>query len=346
MNEAALADARQLQYVLRFASAVTAAFLLAEFMGWWPSFIAAALVCALLGNLPVRPTPKMAVGLIVVMTLAALLGFLLSATLRTTPFFLFSLAALVMFLLFYRMLTGGSKLPTLLMLICTAIVPVVMIAAPPLGGVLPKELVRGMVVALFVISLIYIPWPLAPPPPKAAPPPTEENPAGPVVVALLATAVVVPLMLVFLLYSLSSALPVLVATVLLVVNFDPRRGRRHAVSLVMGNMIGGMLGMVLHSLLLVAPSLLTLGLLLFPTLLAFGRRIARGGQDAAVGVVACNAMLIILSSAISSGSGSLTLWLTRLSLFGLAGVFAVGMMNLVWYLPTRQPARSPAHGPG
>jgi len=65
---------------------------------------------------------------------------------------------------------------------------------------------------------------------------------------------------------------------------------------------------------------------------------------ACLAVIAANAMLIILSTAIASDTGSLALWLIRLFQFTLAGVFAVGMMTLFWYRvfpqrasPTRRP---------
>ena len=43
--------------------------------------------------------------------------------------------------------------------------------------------------------------------------------------ALLSTAVVMPLMLVYLLFGLADVLPVIITTMLLVINFDLQRGR-------------------------------------------------------------------------------------------------------------------------
>jgi hypothetical protein len=40
-------------------------------------------------------------------------------------------------------------------------------------------------------------------------------------------------------------------------------------------------------------------------------------------------MLIILGLAIASGPGSLSVWLTRLFQFVLAGAFAVGVMSVI-----------------
>jgi hypothetical protein len=73
-------------------------------------------------------------------------------------------------------------------------------------------------------------------------------------------------------------------------------------------------------------------------LLGFGRRIAAGGPNAPVAVITCNAMLIIFSLGLASGPGSLSLWLTRLFQFALAGAFAVGMMSLVFTRTSAQPA--------
>ena len=153
----------------------------------------------------------------------------------------------------------------------------------------------------------------------------------PLGMALLATAVVVPLMLVYLLFGLADALPVIVTTVMLVVNFDMQRSRVHAWVMILGNFAGGLLGLLMHAVLLTTPSLPFLAVLLFLVLLGFGQRIAAGGPAAAVALITCNAMLIIFGSAIASGPGSLSVWLARLFQFALAGAFAVGMMNLLWH---------------
>ncbi|MFL6593192.1 MAG: hypothetical protein ACJ8GK_10885, partial [Luteimonas sp.] len=101
---------------------------------------------------------------------------------------------------------------------------------------------------------------------------------------------------------------------------------------------GGVLGLLLYTVLLVAPSLWVLAALLFVVLLGFGQRIFGGGAAAPVAVLTCNAMLIILSLSLASGTGSLSLWLTRLFQFVLAGAFAVGMMSLISPRTTAQPS--------
>lgn len=314
--------------ILRFAVGVTVAFVLCEWLQWTPTFLAPVLTAVLLTNLPVRPPLKMALGLVVIMTVAALVPFVMASLLRGMPLVLLGLITLCMFVAFHAMLAGRPRVPALLLLICLAVVPVVVMVAPAMAGSLPLALVRGIALALVLIAVVHVFWPVMP---KRGPPPAGATQTGsPLALALLSTVVMLPLLLVYLLFGLADALPVIVTTVMLVVNFDPQRSRTHALALILGNFAGGMLGWLMHTVLLTTPHLLFLALLLFVVLLGFGQGILRGGPAGAVALVGCNAMLIIFSSAIASGPGSLSVWLVRLFQFALAGAFAVGMMSLLW----------------
>lgn len=323
--------------ILRFAVAVTLAFVVCEWLQWTPTFMAPALTAALIANLPMRPPLKMVVGLVVVMTFASLVPFVMASLLRGMPIVLFGLVILCMFMAFHSMLVGRPRLPLLLLLICLSIVPVVVMMAPGMADMLPRALIRAVAVAMVLIVAVHAIWPLMPPGAAPVAPPLHADSA--LRVACLSTAVMAPLLLVYLLFGLTDALPVIIATVLLVVNFDPMRSRAHALALVLGNLGGGMLGWMMHVVLLTTPSLPFLAVLLFLVLLGFGQWITRGGANGAVALVACNAALIVLGSAIASGPGSLSVWLIRLSQFAIAGAFAVGMMSLLWH---RAGIRGPA----
>ena len=331
-------DAR-LHATLRFAVGVTAAFVVCELMQWAPTFLAPVLTAVLLANLPMRPPLKLALVLIASMAAAALFAYALASLLRGTPVVLFGLIALSMFLAFLAMLGGRPSLPFMLLLICLSTIPVVVMIAPAQAGAFPIALIRSIALALVMIWLVHLPWPRIPvPAPKPAAP---ASAATPLARALLSTAVVMPVMLVYLMFGLADVLPVLVATVMLVVNFDLQASRAQALGMILGNFAGGLLGLLLHGLLLTTPSLPFLALLLFVVLLGFGQRIVAGGAMGGVALIACNGMLIIFSSAIASGPGSLSLWLTRLFQFALAGAFAVGTMNLFWHRAFPQSATPP-----
>jgi maltodextrin utilization protein YvdJ len=46
--------------------------------------------------------------------------------------------------------------------------------------------------------------------------------------------------------------------------------------------------------------------------------------------IACNTMVIVLSSSLLQGQGTLQLWITRLFYIFSAAAFSVGMMSLLW----------------
>lgn len=330
-------DVVTLHATLRFAVGVTAAFVAGEAMGWFPSFLAPVLTAALLASLPARPPLRMGLGLMVVMTVAALFAFVMASQLRGTPFVLFGLIALCVFLAFFAMLSGRPAFPALLFLICLATIPVIVMTAPAQAGALPVAFVRGMGVALVTIWLVYALWPQTAAPKPAAPAPSHMP--DPITMALGGAAVVVPLMLVYLLYGLTDALPVMIATVMLVANFDLHRGRLHALAMIVGNFAGGFLGLLLHTLLVTTPTLTFLAVLLFFALLFFGQRLAAGGPTAPIALLACNAMLIILGSAISSDSPTLSLWMVRVFQFAVAGLFAIGTMSLLWHRASQANAK-------
>ena len=330
-----LAQAR-LHGMLRFGVGITVAFILGEAIGWFPSFLDPVLLAVLLTNLPFSPPLKVGLALVAVMAAAALIAFLLSSLLHEYPQVLVGAIALVVFLAFFVMAQGRAKLPATFMLLCVSTIPVVAMINPAQAGVLPLALVRGMAVAIVILWCMHALWPRIAP--RAAPPAAAPV-ASPVRTALVGTAIVMPLMLIYLLFALADALPVLVTTVLLVANFDPRQGALQGLAMMSGNLVGGLIGLVVYMLLGMAPSLVTLALLTFLVATAFAIRIDKGGPGAAIAVIACNSFLIILGLAILSGPTSSGIWLTRLSQFALACMFAIGMMSLFWPAKAADAAR-------
>lgn len=339
MNPAAAGPVEVDAYVhdaLRFAVAVTGTFVACEVLQWTPTFLGAVFAVVVLGNLPKRPPLKVALVLVLVMALSSSSVYVLASALRGMPLVLFGLVSLCMFLAFYAMASGKPALPFVFLVISLTTIPVVELAMPTAGGKLAEFLPRGLAVGLVAVIFAWVAWPQTRP--RAPAPVAEPSVVPPVTRALISVAVVVPVMLLYLLYGWADIMPVLIATVLVVLTFDPAASRKEAWGRVIANFAGGLLGFLVHALLLTTPSIVFLSILLFVMLLGFGRYIYAGGFVGHVAVVACNAMLIILSSAIASGPGSLSLWLVRLFQFSLAGAFAVGMMELLWHRVVRRPA--------
>ena len=100
--------------------------------------------------------------------------------------------------------------------------------------------------------------------------------------------------------------------------------------MMVGNFIGGMVAIISYALLQAAPSLTSLGLITFLVALIFAVRIERGGPGGAVGLVTFNQSIVLFSLSLMPGGSSNGLWVTRLVQFGIACLFAIGMMTLLW----------------
>jgi hypothetical protein len=333
-------DPERTHATLRFAFGVTIALVASELLQWAPTFLAPALVAVLLVNLPVRPPLKVAIALIAIVAAASLIALSLSFAFLGSPLIMFGVAALVVFRTLYGIAGGLSGVAPLFLLICVTAIPVVALESPAIAGAFAYALVRATCFAIVVIWISYLLWPrVRPPRPgvKAVPLPPELRMKS----ALLGTAVLTPLMLLYLMFGLANALPVLIATTMIVMNLDFHRGRMQAVALVAGNVGGGIAALVVFLLLATESSIVSLTLLTALAALAFGWRISAGDKLAPVVLVACNATLIVLSSSLVSGQGTFDVWMTRLTQFVIAGAFAIGMMVLLWPRSAQRTAQAP-----
>ena len=147
--------------------------------------------------------------------------------------------------------------------------------------------------------------------------------------AAAGTAIVLPLMLVVLLYGITDVFPLMITTVVLVVNFDAGRGAAQGAAMVIANLIGGIIAILAFALLQIAPNLATLGLLVLLLALGFASRIERGGPGGAVALLIFNQTMVIFGLSLMPGGASSGLWMTRLFQFACANMFAVGMMTLL-----------------
>lgn len=315
--------------VIRFAFGVTFAFVLAELAEWTPTFLPPVFVGVLLVNVPVRLPPKAGIGFVLLVSASALLALVLCAALRGAPGILFGMTTLVVFRALYSLASGKPILGPLMLMICVTAIPVISLQSAYVGGQFAYSMARAALVAVLVVWTVWLLWPKFAPP-KAAAKPDPLPPALALRSAVMGTAILAPLMLAYLMFGLAEALPVVIATVMIVASLDLQRGRKQALGLVAANFAGGVASVALILMLVLNPSLLTFALVLLAGSLIIGSRIMRGDPVAALVMVAFNACLIVFSSSIGNDSGTFSIWLTRLTHFLIAGAFAIGMMALLW----------------
>ena len=320
------AEAARLHFVLRFSFGTTAAFIICEFMGWQPSALAPVLTGVLLASLPVSPPLKVGVVLVLVMGASAWSAFLLTVWFSQTPQLLFGILGLAMFLAFCGLAQAKGQLPLTLLLICFTVVPVITLTLSEYAGIFPGMLVRAMALAVIFTWVAFAIWPLPspkPPDPVAAP---IENPAA---AAALGTLIVLPIMLAYLLFGWTDAIPVLLTTVLLVAKMEEERGGASGVAKLLGNFLGGFVAVAAYYLLSFAPSLATLALITFLIGCGFAMVIVKGGARGGGALIAYNATMVIFGLALLKGSSNSGTWGARVVQFAIAATFAVGMMSLL-----------------
>ena len=270
-----------------------------------------------------------------VMGIAAWSAFFLTTLLSQAPTILFLLLAVIMFLCFAGLAQAKGQLPLTLLLICMAVVPVATLTVSEFAGVLPSILTQAMALALVFTWIAYAIWPL--PCPKQPDPPGNAL-DSPIVAALVATAIVVPVMLIYLLFGLTDAMPVLVTTVLLVAKMEEERSAAGGWGKLMGNFLGGFIAVAAYYALSMAPSLVTLSLIVFLIGIGFAQQIVKGGVRGGNALLGYNSTMVIFGLALLKGDDNSGTWGARVVQFAIACVFAVGMMTL--FLPRRVVARA------
>jgi hypothetical protein len=326
-------EAARRQFVFRFSFGTTSAFILCEWMGWQPSAIAPVLTAVLLANLPFSPPAKVGLALVTVMGISAWAAFFLTTFLNQVPYLLFAATGLIMFIAFVGLAHGKAQIPLTLLLICFTVTPVFTLALSQYTGLLPSLLVRAMALAMVITWLAFSIWP-RPSPKRPAPP---EPPAGSAMVAaVVGTVTVLPLMLAFMLFGITDAMPVLLTTVLLVAKMEQDRSAANAWAKLVANLMGGFVAVFAYYLLAIAPSLAALALISFLIAFGFAIQIVKGGARGGNALLGYNAAMIIFGIALLKGQDNAGTWSVRVLQFALAGVFAVGMMALLW--PRKKPA--------
>lgn len=328
------ADAARTQFILRFGFATTTLFILCEWMGWQPSAMAPVLAAILLSNLPGSLPLKAGLSLTLIMAVWAWLAFYLTRLLGEAPHILFGLIGVIMFVAFSGLAKAKGQLPLTLLLVCFAVVPVTTLTLPAqYAEIFPMALVRAMGLAVIFTWIAYAIWPL--PSPKSAPPPAPPLEA-PVFAAILGTATVLPVMLVYMLYGITNAIPVLLTTVLLVAQMAEERGAASARAKMLGNFLGGIVAFAAFFLLHIAPSLATLALITFLLGVGFSSIIVRGGVAGGNALLSYNMAIVIFGLALLKGEDNSGTWISRLVQFGIACIFAVAMMRLLFPMLARK----------
>ena len=172
------------------------------------------------------------------MAISAWFAFALTTWLHQTPHILFGVIGLILFLAFSGLAQAKAQLPLTLLLVCVAILPVMTLTLPDQAYRMAEVLTRAMGLAVINTWIMHAIWPLVA---KIPPAPPQEALDAPVATAAIGTIIVLPVMLVYWLFGLTDAMPVLLQVVLLVAKMEVERSQATATAKLIEQLPGWLL---------------------------------------------------------------------------------------------------------
>ena len=320
-------DPARLHFILRFAVGTTAAYTICEYMNWQPSALAAVLSGIVLAKLPVAPPLKVGLALILVMSVSAWFFLALTMWLHEAPLILFGLIGVILFLAFHLLAQAKAQLPLTLMLICVALMPIITLTHPDQAPAMRRILSQAMIWAVIMAWVMHAFWPKIA---RVPPAPPQQAAGAPAATALVGTLIVLPVMLVYWMFGLTDAMPVLIQVVLLVAKMEEERSAASAMAKLISNFLGGFVGLATYLVLGIAPTLVTFALIVFILSMWFGYQISKGGVRGSNAELAFNATMVIFGLFLLKGDTNAGAWFARMVQFFIGCSFAVGMMALFW----------------
>jgi hypothetical protein len=320
-TDPALTRARDRQ-MLRMGFSTGASFTLAEALNWELSFLISVLVVQLLVTMPGAPSVAQGLGAMAVFGATTCLALVTSQVLAPMPVLLTIVLTTVLFVAFYLQTSGRAGLVATLLLVSFGIVPLASVQAPDIAPAIAFYIFRsGIVAVLWVwIAFALFPTELASAAPTPAAPPDQREIVRR---AAIDTAILLPVLV----FAMTLAVPAVVLIVLTVTamlrQHSLASGRRVALVLLLGNLLGGVTAVVAYNLLSAVPTIGFLVSLLFLIGLLFGQQIARGGAGAPLFVTGLGTFLIVFGTGVAPLFDEPGATLTqRLFAIGLACTYA------------------------
>ncbi len=271
---------------------------------------------------------KKEIGIVVGLSLLGYFGIIIGKYFIDYPLVILPLLALVIFWSF-RLI----KIPEairLLFLILAVLIPFISLKASLLGGLVLDALLLNLIVALLVVRVIYFIFPITQSETISI---EKEKPAINTTMNLNKLAfnglvVLFPIVFLFYLYNATIALLTLVFAVLL--SFDPFIYQsKKGVALIAANIIGGLVGILVYNILVMAPSLLLYVFLILSVAFYFVNKVYSGSKTAPIFKISFNTFFVVMGViSTSTNEAGNTIW-SRVLQIGLAIIYVVIAFRVV-----------------
>ncbi len=322
----------QHRHMLRLALGVTLSFITAEMLDWELSFLITVFLVQLLTSPGGAPGLRQGIAIVTVLGLTTGAAATLSALLVDMPALFAIVLGLVLFLAFVLQRSGRSPALGTLILVAFGFLPVVAVQAPELVPAVAFYLVRSSAIAVLWAWLLQalLPDPETVAPPIPSPGGIAAAPGEVVRTALTDMAVLLPVLLLAMTLEVPAALVIVLTVTAVLTQHNIAGGRRVALGLLLGNLVGGVTAAVAYQLLSAVPTLSFLTALLLLVSLVYARLITGATALAPLFVTALITFVIVFGMGVAPflDEPGATLAI-RLRNLAIACVYAFGALSLI-----------------
>ena len=318
--------------ILRYAFGSTLAMAIAMGFDWPLAYLTAVLTLSFLASPAPPPTLKMGFSFVLAIAIASWVGLLVGRILLPYPFVFIPFVGLMLLHLYYA---KGGPLPPLLilwLLIALLLIPLMMMQSHALANMVAYNLVIGGAATVIVVWISYAVIPDRKD--EISSVVTVEKPPVPTTeerfrTAVETTIVVFPVLVLFYLFELASALLILIMIALLSMQPGFAKDFKGGMALIIGNVIGGIAAIVFYELLVMVPEYTFLIVLTLLAGLLFGSRLFSGKPKAALYGMAFSTLLLIIGSTTSSSGEADVKVYTRVIQIMAAVIYVVVAFGLL-----------------
>jgi hypothetical protein len=329
--------------VLRLAFAATFGFSIAGLLDWEFSFLTPMLAVQILVAMPASPGFREGIAIPLIILIATSFALAVSTLFAATPAVLLAVTGLVICWSFYGQRRGAPAIAMLLTQIAFCCVPVASTISIVLAHQLASALIWSSVAAIVTVWLAHLlfPAPAIAAVQSAGSPkkPSGLEPVHAARVAISDTIILLPLLIAFIIGGDIDNIVILIISLSLLREIDPGRSGHVAGGILLGNILGGALGVLAYQFVVLADGFFFFILTVLVISLWFGNRLARGGATAPIYALAFGTFLLILGLGITplpGGSGEL--FAVRIFKILLASGYVIGGLSLVTHLRRDQSA--------
>lgn len=319
--------------ILRYAIGITLVFSLAMGIGWPLSFIAPIFLAGMLAP-PAKPlTIKAGVFTVLSMVVGCVAGLVIVSTVLNYPFVCLLVISLSLFLTFYANHCGLPSITVMMLLIGVILLPFMGIQSSSLSRGISSGLIWSGFVAVVIAWLMYglLPDPVLSPLEREGPTKASTMSEGDKIrTALTSTLIVLPLLVIFFALGLVSELLVLIFVAILAQQPSLTAGKKISAALIVGNVMGGLVAIIVYNLLVVSPGFVFLIAMILFTTLAAGQKIFSEARMAPLVAMAVSTLLLIIGSTTGSyGPEADAKFYTRIAQIICAAIYIIGAFKLV-----------------